>query len=141
MRNVLVVLAATAAAVVTGPALPATASGGAVLSATLTGANEVPGPGDPDGAGTAEITVNPGLERVCWAIETTNLGAFTGAHVHRGDATVAGPIVVHLSASEPGCATADRALLTEMLRDPAAFYVNVHTTEFRPGAIRGQLTR
>lgn len=140
MRTVLVVLAVTAAAVVMGPALPAAATGGAPLVATLTGANEVPGPGDPDGAGTAELTVNPGLGRVCWAIETTGLSAFTGAHIHRGSATEFGPILVHLSLGE-GCATADRALLTEILRDPSAFYVNVHTTEFRAGAIRGQLVR
>lgn len=137
--RVLTVALATVAAVAL--ATPAHAAGGAPLSATLTGAAEVPGPGDPDGAGTAELTINPGLEQVCWTIETTGLGTFTGAHIHRGTSDVAGPIVVHLDPAAPGCTTADRDLLTAILRDPAAYYVNVHTTEFRPGAIRGQLTR
>ena len=34
--------------------------GGRRLTATLAGAAEVPGPGDPDGAGTAVITLNQG---------------------------------------------------------------------------------
>src|ERR671923_637969 len=39
--------------------------GGSVLSATLTGANEVPGPGDADGTGTATIRTLAGLGQVC----------------------------------------------------------------------------
>jgi hypothetical protein len=34
--------------------------GGRLLTTTLTGAEEVPGPGDPDGTGFAAVTVNPG---------------------------------------------------------------------------------
>lgn len=139
MRSAL--LAAVALAMVAALPATATATNGPTLSATLIGANEVPGPGDPDGSGFAEITLNPGLEQVCWAIETSGLAQFTGAHIHRGTASEFGPIVVHLSATDPGCATAERSLITEIVRDPSAFYVNVHTTEFRAGAIRGQLTR
>ena len=142
MRMRSLVLAAAAALVAAAvPAGSATAAGGAPLSAVLTGANEVPGPGDPDGSGTAELTINPGLEQVCWTIATSGLGQFTGAHIHRGTSDVAGPIVVHLDPAAPDCTTADRDLLTDIVRDPSAYYVNVHTTEFRPGAIRGQLTR
>jgi hypothetical protein len=35
--------------------------GGRPVSAHLSGAAEVPGPGDPDGHGTALISLNPGL--------------------------------------------------------------------------------
>ena len=38
-----------------------------------------------------------------------------------------------------GCATADRALVKEILQNPAGFYVNVHTSDFPAGAVRGQL--
>src|SRR5688572_17775666 len=37
------------------------ADGGRPFTATLTGAAEVPGPGDPDGSGTATLRFNPGL--------------------------------------------------------------------------------
>jgi hypothetical protein len=141
VRTLVIPFVAAAALVAAGPALPAAGTGGAPLSAALTGANEVPGPGDPDGSGTAELTVNPGTRTVCWTIATSGLGTFTGAHIHRGTAAEAGPIVVHLAPIDGGCTTADRELLTEILRDPAAFYVNVHTTEFRAGAVHGQLVR
>ena len=36
------------------------------LRATLTGLQEVPGPGDPDGSGTAVVRVNPAGGQVCW---------------------------------------------------------------------------
>jgi len=34
-----------------------------------------------------------------------------------------------------------RALAQEIIRNPAAFYVNVHNTPFPGGAVRGQLGR
>jgi hypothetical protein len=34
----------------------------------------------------------------------------------------------------------DPALLSTILTSPEAFYVNVHTTEFPAGAVRGQLS-
>ena len=37
--------------------------GGLPITITLTGAAEVPGPGDPDGTGTVRLTLNPGKIR------------------------------------------------------------------------------
>ena len=42
---------------------PAAQAGGQRFVTTLTGAVEVPGPGDSDGSGTAVITINRGARR------------------------------------------------------------------------------
>ena len=36
------------------------------VKANLTGAAEVPGPGDPDGGGTVQVTLNPDKNEVCY---------------------------------------------------------------------------
>jgi hypothetical protein len=120
-------------------------SGGRPLSTTLTGAAEVPGPGDPDGRGVATITVNPGQEEVCWEIsaEMITLPA-TAAHIHEGAAGIRGDVVVTLSAPDAsgvssGCTTVERDLALDILMNPENYYVNVHTSDFSDGAIRGQL--
>lgn len=116
------------------------------LSATLTGAAEVPGPGDPDGSGTAEITLDDDDNEVCWDIDVTNITLpATAAHIHIGAAGVAGGIEVTLSAPDAsgnatGCVDAADALVDDIIATPGAFYVNVHTSDFPDGAVRGQLT-
>jgi hypothetical protein len=128
---------------------PAPASaGGTKLGATLLGENEVPGPGDLDGSGSALITLNEGQGEVCWAISVTDLTLpATAAHIHAGPAGVAGGVVVTLSppdesGTSSGCATGvDRALIKDIRKNPAEYYVNVHTTDYPSGAIRGQLSK
>lgn len=102
--------------------------------------------GDPDGVGTVLLTVNAGLRTVCWVTSVSNIALpSTGAHIHKAPAGVAGPIVLPLSAPDAtgiasGCAEdVDRDLLRDILSNTAAYYVNVHSTEYRPGAIRSQL--
>lgn len=118
-------------------------AGGRPLFAVLTGAAEVPGPGDPDGAGVAVVQVNPGREKVCYALAVRRVDEVVAAHIHRGAADVAGPIVVPLTAPAGGfsvdCATVDRELAAEIVSSPGDFYVNVHSAEFPAGAVRGQL--
>jgi hypothetical protein len=125
----------------------------AKFGATLSGANEVndqgeTNQGDQDAAGTAEIKFNSGRGTVCFTFSLTNFGELTGAHIHRGAAGSNGDIVVPLFSGAPadpakpsGCVAADRALIKEIRANPAAFYVNVHTTEFPNGAARGQLAK
>jgi hypothetical protein len=127
-------------------ALATTATaGGRPLSTTLTGAAEIPGPGDPDGAGSARLTLNQGRRTICVSIETSGLSTPVAAHIHAGGPTVAGPIVVHLT---PALATGhacvedvDRSLVKQIRKNPDEYYVNVHTTEYPAGAIRGQLSK
>ena len=124
---------------------PSFGHGGAELSASLTGAAELPGPGDPDGSGSARITLNAGQGEVCFRLEVSNIAPATAAHIHVGDVTTFGPVVVGLapptSGSSTACVSADQDLVQEIHRNPAAYYVNVHNADFPAGAIRGQLAR
>lgn len=115
------------------------------LKATLSGAAEVPGPGDADGSGAATLTLSAGKNEICYQLSISNIGTATAAHIHSGSAGVDGPVLVTLTAPETGsskdCATLDGQKILEILKNPADYYVNVHTAEFPNGAVRGQLTK
>jgi CHRD domain len=119
--------------------------GGTVLTATLTGAVEVPGPGDLDGSGQATIRLTAGEGRVCFQLSASNITLpAAAAHIHTGAAGTAGDIVAPLSPPDAsgvsqGCAEISRPLANAILANPIAYYVNVHTSDFPDGAIRGQL--
>jgi CHRD domain len=139
-----VVLSALVTAVPGGPLM----AQGRPFTTTLTGAAEAPGPGDPDGTGTAELTLSPGRGEICWVITVANITLpATAAHIHVALAGVAGPIVVTLSPPGAtgvanGCTdNVDRGLIQSIIQSPELFYVNVHTTDFPAGAVRGQLSR
>jgi hypothetical protein len=125
--------------------LTATQTGGRPLTATLTGAAEVPGPGDPDGRGTATIRLNQGQGKVCFVLTASNITLpATGAHIHVGSSTSSGGVVVALTppdatGTSAGCASAQRSLIRAIRKNPSNYYVNIHTTDFPDGAIRGQL--
>lgn len=118
--------------------------GGRPYYAEMTGAAEVPGPGDPDGSGSARITVNPGKAEVCWELKVAGIATATMAHIHQGGLTEAGGVVLALSppaeGASSGCATVDRDLATAIFENPDAYYVNVHNADFPAGALRGQLS-
>jgi hypothetical protein len=114
------------------------------LAATLTGLQEVPGPGDPDGTGTAEVDVDPAAGRLCWNLYVRQIDAATAAHIHHGAAGAAGPPVVTLTTPgadghSEGCLPVDEILGRRIAVQGYQFYVNVHTAAFPGGAVRGQL--
>lgn len=117
--------------------------GGRPITVEMTGAAERPGPGDPDGTGTAVFRVNPGQERVCYTLTVANIDPATAAHVHIAPADAPGPVVIPLAAptngSSSGCADVDRSLALELIRNPGNYYVNVHNAAYPGGAVRGQL--
>ena len=134
MAALLLALASTAAA------------GGRPYTIHLTGANEVtaagvPNQGDPDGSGTARLTINPGQEEVCWAIEVNGVDPIMAAHIHVAPSTTNGPVVVPLNPYSGGCTHVDRALAQALITNPDDYYVNVHNTPYPGGALRGQLSR
>jgi hypothetical protein len=117
--------------------------GGRLIVVEMTGAAERPGPGDPDGSGTAWFTFNPGLEQICFVLEVENIAPAAAAHIHIAPVTEPGPVVVPLAAptdgSSSGCADASRELILAITQNPENYYVNVHNADFPAGAVRGQL--
>jgi hypothetical protein len=118
--------------------------GGTVLTATLTGSNEVPA-ADPDGSGTVTFHLLRGAAVICFAITVKNITLpAAAAHIHQGAAGVNGNVVVPLKApdasgSASGCVNSTRTLVAAILGNPSGYYANVHTTDYPAGAIRGQL--
>lgn len=142
-----IIHALSAAALVLVPAVGASAAhtGGATFTAMLDGQSEVPGPGDPDGFGSATMSVNPGQERVCYSLSVSDIEPAAAAHIHFGEAGNSGPVVVTLSAPSGGrsqaCASVSRDLAKNIIKNPESYYVNVHNAEYPGGAVRGQLGR
>lgn len=106
----------------------------------LSGANEVP-PADADATGTAIIVVVPAIDMVCWNLDWQNIdGDVTAAHIHGP----IGPVGVNAGVRVPltvdpaqGCTTDSDADL--IVATPSNWYVNIHSTVWPGGAIRGQL--
>ena len=114
--------------------------------ATLTGAQEPGGAGDPDGYARAEISIADRLDQICWDLnDVRNIGPITAAHIHRGAPGVNGPPVFTLKPANEGgwkgCAAKSEWTQDRIENNPEAFYVNIHTAEYPNGAIRGQLQR
>jgi hypothetical protein len=144
----LTLLTAFVLAVVLIAAVPVVASESgadahATLEASLTGEKEVPGPGDPNGWGDAEVKVHKA--KVCYELEVERIKPATAAHIHRGGPSVAGPVVVELKAptdgSSEGCKAISNELSKKLREHPSRYYVNVHNDPYPDGAVRGQLHR
>ena len=115
----------------------------AALTTALTGAAEVPGPGDPNGSGEATLTLFPEQGLLCYVLTARGIAPATAAHVHAAPPGEAGPVVIPLAPPtggvSGGCMPADPALLRDIAANPEEYYVNVHNAAYPAGAIRGQL--
>lgn len=113
------------------------------LTATLSGAEEVPGPGDSTATGAATVTLGDG--QLCYTLKVTGLASPTAAHIHKAAAGKAGDVVVPLetpeNGSSEGCAKAASDVISGISKNPADYYVNVHDGAHPAGAIRGQLSK
>ncbi|MGH3345217.1 MAG: CHRD domain-containing protein [Carbonactinosporaceae bacterium] len=124
----------------------------------LTGAQEAPGLGDPDGSGWFGYGLSLSHRVLCYGLTVEDIAPPTAAHIHIAPPGVPGPIVVTLDTpsdgDSSGCirAVPDTAQtpanatlvlteseLTGIATNPGAYYANVHNGEFPAGAVRGQL--
>jgi hypothetical protein len=104
----------------------------------MNGLEEVP-PGDPDGTGTAFLTLDPITNTIDWTITVSNIDLpITGAHIHLAPPGVAGPIIINLEAQLSGAGLVDPDVAA-VVANPTDYYINVHDVPFPEGAIRGQL--
>jgi hypothetical protein len=119
---------------------------------SLNGANEVaPAIGDPDGAAAGIITLDDVTGNISYAITYANLETLSDFHIHgpNGPAGVSQPVWIGfgVATTVPGTLTraltlpvADLPKITQVLANPANFYLNIHTTPTHgAGAVRGQL--
>ncbi|MFI8926624.1 CHRD domain-containing protein [Streptomyces sp. NPDC053474] len=131
----------------------ATATSGALLVASLNGANEVPVPGGPavgdkDGAALEFVRIKG--DKVTVTATWRGTARPTALHIHQGGKGTNGGVKVDftglLARAEhrrvTGTVTVrDAALLKRLKTKPTAFYANLHTAQFPGGAVRGQLHR
>ena len=115
-----------------------------VLAARLSGSNQALTPGDPKARGVALIRIYYTARRLCWRITVRDLAGATAAHLHKGEVGQAGPPMLTLSVPEngepaQGCIAVERAILRDMLLNPGSYHVNVHSSRYPTGAVRGQL--
>jgi hypothetical protein len=126
-----------------GAAMPLTAAmaNTVKLTATLSGANEVP-PGDPHGTGTFSVEIDPEKGDFCYTITSAKIAAPTMAHVHAGaSGTNGAPVVTLDPKGSDECIAVEPDALKPIVATPEAYYVNIHNAQYPGGAIRGQLMK
>ena len=115
------------------------------VSTSLSGAEETPNPGDPDGTGFAELILNQGQGTIIYTITVAGIEPATMAHIHEAPAGTAGPVVATLMAPTSGMSSGTivvgKVLVKEIRQNPEDYYINVHNAAYPSGAVRGQLSK
>lgn len=148
-RTVALAFAIAVPAVVSGCATAEEAIVEAVADtqrATLTGAEIVSSSGDRDGYAKAEVSIANTLDQICYDInDIRNLSNITSVSINRGLRGQTGPSVLRFDTANEGgwknCVKRSEWLEDKLEFQPGNYYVQISTTEFPQGAIRGQLMR
>jgi hypothetical protein len=114
--------------------------------ASLNGAEIVSSSGDRDGSAQAEVSIANTLNQICYDInDIRNLADITSVSINRGLRGQTGPVVLSFSRANEGgwknCVKRSEWLEDALEWQPGNYYIQISTTEFPQGAIRGQLTR
>lgn len=110
---------------------------------------EEPGGGDRRGSGDARLDLDEAGETACYFFAWKGLaGDVTAAHLHVGPRGQDGGHAIDFfndqhfagrDGNSSGCVPSSRDNIRVIVANPAGYYINIHSTEFKPGAIRGQL--
>lgn len=120
---------------------------GQTLGAVLTGSAEVP-PNSNPGFGNATVTFDETRQNITVTITVTGLGSpINNFHIHEAPPGTNGPVRVDLiglggtfvGGTMTGTFPIAADVAQRMLKNPATFYVNIHTEALPGGAVRGQL--
>ncbi|GLY49491.1 CHRD domain-containing protein [Lentzea sp. NBRC 102530] len=120
------------------------------FAADLDGRQEVPTAGGPavgDDDASAKALVEVRGDRVTFAVQWQKTSQLTLGHIHQGAAGQNGAVKVNLFttpmpetlSAAAGQTVVDAKLAEDIRKNPAGFYVNLHSTEKPGGAVRGQL--
>ena len=137
MRNIAILFAAAAFAILAG-AIPASAE--MVFTAVLSGAHEVP-PNPSPATGSATLTLNDDQTEVAYVIEFEGLTApETAAHFHNAPPGLNGAVMFPLPTGSPkiGIWPITAPQVAELLDNRV--YVNIHTSNYPGGEIRGDIS-
>jgi hypothetical protein len=136
-------------AVALGAVAPAYAASFACTVGHLQGSTEVP-PNASTATGTIGLTLDTTANTVDFVLVVSNLtSSVTAAHIHQAAVGVAGPVKVPLplgGVSGTSFAISGTTVpvagfsVTDIAAAPTHFYVNVHSTIFPGGEIRGQVS-
>ncbi|MDQ4093562.1 MAG: CHRD domain-containing protein [Actinomycetota bacterium] len=148
MGRIAVCLAfASSAVVLAGPA-PALAQQGGQFTVALSGQGSVNG-GDRDGQGSARLDLDPQRGTACYEITWNKLdGAVTAFHLHAGRRGSEGPHWIDFfngqslngdQGKTSNCVRSTRENIEAVINDPSAYYLQLHSTAFPDGAVRGQV--
>ena len=146
--------AGIAAAVLAAALLAASTASANTYNVTMTGAQQCASglPCDPDGSGTAVITVDPLSSQVCGTFTWSNVAAPVGfGHIHEAAAGQPENVGFTINLFGPptspsgfpsgtsGCFPVTKYVSQLIVKYPYMFMVTIHNTEYPGGAIRGQL--
>ena len=113
---------------------------------SMSGDQEAPGPGDEDGQASGTLAIDDATGLIFWSFTYSNIADPSAMHIHTGAAGEGGGVFIPLNVETSGKAgtligstTEEADSVMAILASPSDYYVNIHNTDFRPGAIRGQL--
>ena len=123
-------------------ALVPVAAAAQTYTANLSPDNVVPNVGPTGATGFATVILEG--TSISYNLLFSGVDDPTAAHIHQGAAGASGPIVVDFAASftggfAAGSVSADPDTVAAIASNPAGYYVQVHSTGFPGGALRGQL--